>query len=118
MSQPDPNQNPFQASQQRPPAPQPDNVGDGTGGLIPYKNMHALVAYYLGVFSVIPCIGLFLGVAAVILGIIGLKKRNANPVIKGSAHAWIGIIVGGFFALVWGAAMVLMFAGAAMNAGR
>lgn len=117
MSQPDPNQNPFQAYGSVPPAP-PAGQGDSTGGLIPYKNMHALVAYYLGVFSIIPCLGFFLGVAAVVLGIIGLRKRKANPVIKGSAHAWIGIIAGGFFALLWGAAMALGIIGAAMNAGR
>lgn len=117
MAPHDPNQNPFQAYGGVPSSP-PANTGDGTGGLIPYKNMPALVAYYLGVFSLIPCLGFFLGVTAVVLGIIGLKKRAANPVIKGSAHAWIGIIVGGLFALVWGAAIALGIAGAVMNAGR
>ena len=29
------------------------------------------------------------------LGIVGLRRRAANPVIKGSAHAWIGIVLGG-----------------------
>ena len=115
MAQPDPNPNPFQAQGGMPHA-QPANTGDSTGGLIPYKNMPALISYYLGVFSIIPCLGLFLGIAAVVLGIIGIKKRNANPVIKGTAHAWIGIIAGGFFALVWGAVMILGIVGAAMNA--
>lgn len=75
--------------------------GDSTGGLIPYKNPKALTAYYLGLFSFIPCLGLPLGIAALVLGIMGLRARSRNPVIKGSVHAWIGILVGGFFALLW-----------------
>ena len=68
---------------------------DGTlGGLIPYKNVYALVSYYLGVFSLIPCIGILLGIAAVIVGILGLRFATKHPEAKGVVHAWIGIIVG------------------------
>jgi hypothetical protein len=69
--------------------------GDATGGIIPYKNPHALTAYYLGLFSIIPVIGFFLGCFAVPLGISGLKQRKKKPLIRGAAHAWIGIVVGG-----------------------
>jgi hypothetical protein len=69
--------------------------GDATGGLIPYKNPPALTAYYLGVFSLIPLIGLILGVAAVIMGVLGLRKRKALPQCRGGGHAWAGIILGG-----------------------
>ena len=81
--------------------------GDSTGGIIPYKNGPALVAYYLGVFSILPGIGLLLAVPALILGIMGLRKRNANPIIKGTLHAWVGIIMGGIFTLVWGGVLIL-----------
>jgi hypothetical protein len=78
-----------------PPAPPPiPEQGDATGGLIPYKNAPALVAYYLGIFGLIPAIGLLLAIAALILGIIGLRKRAKSPVVKGAVHAWIGIILG------------------------
>jgi len=80
---------------------------DSTGGIIPYKNGHALVAYYLGVFSILPGIGLLLGIPALILGIMGLRKRNANPIIKGTLHALVGIIMGGIFTLVWGGLLIL-----------
>lgn len=70
-------------------------TGDATGGIIPYKNPRALTAYYLAVFSIIPAIGFLLGAAAVVLGIMGLKQRKRNPVIRGAVHAWIGIIGGG-----------------------
>lgn len=52
-------------------------------------------------------LGFFLGVAALVLGIIGLKKRRENPAIKGSVHAWIGIGCGTVMALIWGAAIVI-----------
>ncbi len=81
--------------------------GDATGGLIPYKNSQALIAYYLGLFSLFPILGFFLAVPAVILGIRGLAARRRNPVIKGSVHAWIGIIVGGICMVVWG--VILFF---------
>jgi hypothetical protein len=75
--------------------------GDATGGVIPYKNPKALIAYYLGILSGLPLIGLPFGVAAFILGLLGLRDRKKNPVIKGSVHAGIGIGCGCFFSLLW-----------------
>jgi hypothetical protein len=75
--------------------------GDATGGLIPYRNPFALTAYYLAIFSLLPCIGLLLGLPAVICGILGLRAKSKNPAIKGTAHALIGIILGGLMTLVW-----------------
>lgn len=75
--------------------------GDATGGIIPYKNVPALISYYLGIFAVIPFLGIFLGIAALILGIMGLKQKKERPAIKGTVHAWIGIICGGIFATLW-----------------
>lgn len=77
----------------------PVNEGDATGGVIPYKNPAALIAYYLGVFSLIPFF--VIGIAALVLGIIGLRNRKRNPAIRGAIHAWIGIIVGGLFGVLW-----------------
>ena len=107
------NANPYAAPTpvDQPYAPQQYNSsqeGDGTGGVIPYKNPKALIAYYLGIVSGLPLIGLPFGVAAFVLGIMGLKARKRNPVIKGSAHAWIGIGCGGLFSLLW-AVLILGF---------
>lgn len=85
-----------------------DDPGDATGGVIPYKNPPALIAYYLGLFSLFPLLGFFLAVPAFILGIIGLKKRAENPAIKGSVHAAIGVGCGGVMAIVWGLAIISM----------
>lgn len=84
---------PYSQPQYPPPFP-PE--GDSTGGVIPYKNMPALLAYYLGILSLVCCIvGIPFGIVPLVLGIVGLKRRAANPAIKGSAHAWIGIVLGG-----------------------
>ena len=91
--------NPYQSppNYPNPQYPQyPHGQGDATGGVIPYKNPYALIAYYLGICSLLFCvIPLPLGIVPVVLGIIGLRKRAENPVIKGSVHAWIGIVLGG-----------------------
>jgi len=83
------------------------NQGDSTGGLIPYKNPKALIAYYLGILSGLPLIGLPLGIAAFVLGIMGLKDRKKNPAIKGSVHAGIGIGCGLIFTLLWGGLILI-----------
>ena len=88
------------------PAPSPPETGDATGGVIPYKNVPALLAYYCGVFSLIPCFPI--GIAGLVLGFYGLKRARANPAVRGQVHAWIGIVVGGFFGLVWLAVAVLV----------
>jgi len=112
------NQNPFSPNPQSnvvPPGtipphnyhPNPQQQGDATGGVIPYKNPQALLAYYLGILSGLPLIGLPLGIAAFILGILGLKARAKNPAIKGSVHAaGIGIGCGGLFAVIWGVSII------------
>ena len=101
-----PNQQSYAGDPMGHPAPQQDSQGDATGGLIPYKNAPALIAYYVSLLSLLPILGLPFGIAAFILGVIGLKKRAANPVIKGAAHAWIGIILGGGTTILWIGALV------------
>ncbi len=91
----------------------PQNEGDATGGLIPYKNPHALVAYYLSIVSMLPLIGIPFGIASIILGFMGLNRRKQNPVIKGSVHAWIGIVLGGLSLTCWSGVIVMMIVGAA-----
>ncbi|MEL6739065.1 MAG: hypothetical protein AAFP26_00240 [Planctomycetota bacterium] len=81
----------------------PNNLdsADATGGLIPYKNGPALAAYYCGIFLFIfGCVGLPVGIVAIVLGVKGLKKRKAHPAIAGSVHAWIGIVLGSLSTLL------------------
>ena len=92
------------------------NQGDATGGLIPYKNPKALISYYLGIAALLPIIGFPFGIASFVLGILGLKARKANPAIKGSVHAWIGILFGmfsvGLYGLIILFGIIGLFAGA------
>jgi uncharacterized protein YqgC (DUF456 family) len=79
--------------------PQPARDDDPIATIIPYKNKKALIGYYLGVFSLIPCLGLGLGPAALFLGIKGLAFVRDHPEAKGTAHAWVAIVLGGLTSL-------------------
>jgi hypothetical protein len=81
----------------------------GSGNpLIPTGNPLALIAYYCGVFSLIPCVGLLLGPMALGLGIAGLKAHRRNPQLFGKGHAWAGIILGAITGLGNWAGLVVM----------
>jgi hypothetical protein len=83
-------------SMQEPPIRVTDGGGvdEAVATIIPYKNPAALVAYYLGLFSCFPVLGLPLAIVALVLAVKGFKARRLNPQAHGSAHAWIGIICG------------------------
>lgn len=81
--------------------------------IIPYKNPPALIGYYIGIVSWIPLVGLIAGPTAIVLGIIGLKRRKRQPQVRGMAHAWIAIIMG----LISTGCVISIIAGA-MNANR
>lgn len=72
--------------------PVPGNEALAT--VIPYKNAAALLAYYLGLFSCFPVLGFPLAIVALVAGVKGWKAVRANPVVHGTAHAWIGLICG------------------------
>jgi hypothetical protein len=82
---------------------------DAVETLIPYRNPKGLVAYYLGVFSVICGLGLLLGPAALVLGIMGLRHSQRYPRAGGAGHAITGIVLGALSSLVnWGVLIVLL----------
>lgn len=88
----------------------PVQSGGGLNTIIPYKNVRALLAYYFAVFSVIPVFGILLGLLAFALGISALRFRRKNPAAGGVVHAWIGILVGGFFGFLWLVLAIWLFA--------
>jgi Na+/glutamate symporter len=69
----------------------PATPADPLATMVPYKNPQALTSYYLGLFAIFPVLGLFLGIAALVLGTRGLKFQKEFPESKGKAHAGIGI---------------------------
>jgi hypothetical protein len=74
--------------------------------LVPYKNPRALLAYYCGVFSLVPVFGLVLALAALILGVLGYRYGRVHPTAKGTGHAVAGIV----FALMGLALNAVLFA--------
>ena len=78
-----PREQTFDPREHRPPG-----QGDATGGVIPYKNPAALAACYLGLFSLLPVVGIVLAILALILGIVGLRRsRGLFTQVLGSAAA-------------------------------
>ncbi|MBM3498656.1 MAG: hypothetical protein FJX74_08275 [Armatimonadetes bacterium] len=67
---------------------------DATERMIPYRNPAALVAYYVGIAGIIPCVGLICAAISIPAGIMGLQAARDQPRRRGTAHAWVGIIVG------------------------
>ena len=66
------------------------------------------MAYCLGVVSVLPPFGAFLGIPALILGIAGLRYQRRHPETNGGFHAWMGVVLGGVFSLVYLTLIVLV----------
>lgn len=101
--------NPYASRGMQKPTTTEAPVDPNYGGMIPYKNPKALIAYYLGLFSLLPLIGFFLGIAALTLGIMGLRDRARRPEIKGHVHAGIGIGCGTLTTIGYGIMIVGIF---------
>jgi hypothetical protein len=88
----------------------PEPGGDETvATLIPFRNMPALVGYYVSIASLIPAAGLVAGPAAVALGVVGYRKSRQQPRIKGAVHAWVAIVVGTLTSVAnWGLVIMLL----------
>jgi predicted RNA-binding Zn-ribbon protein involved in translation (DUF1610 family) len=84
--------------------------------LIPYKNGYALAAYYLGLLGMLPCAPI--GIAAFVLGILGVMKVRKNPEVHGTVHAWIGIVMGFFFGGLWTILTIVGMVAAVMEANK
>ncbi len=81
-----------------------------TDHLIPVKNPASLVAYYCGVFGLIPCATPLLGPASLIAGIIGMRQARERAV--GFTHSLTGIILGSLetIAMVIGIYLLVRYA--------
>jgi uncharacterized protein YqgC (DUF456 family) len=59
-----------------------------------YPNGWLLIAYYMGLFSLLPVFGIFLGPVGGVLGIYGLVVRKKKKETRGLWMGRIAIIVG------------------------
>jgi hypothetical protein len=80
--------------------PEPEDDEDaaaddgGISTLIPYRNPQALAAYYLGLFALIPIIGLLTAPFAIVCGVLGVRAARRDKNAKGTVHALIGVLFG------------------------
>ena len=95
----------------RPQGIQPSTPPTLADHIIPARNPQALIGYYLGVFSLIPCLGNLLGPAALALGILALRARRREPNLPGATHAIVAIVLGSLTTLVYWGAIILMLIG-------
>lgn len=83
---------------------------DASQAVIPTANPAALMGYYAGCFSIIPFFGLLLGPLALVLGLVGRSKITKDPRLPGTAHAWVGIVMGALVTLAHlGLVLMIMF---------
>ncbi|MFA6045800.1 MAG: hypothetical protein WC718_12525 [Phycisphaerales bacterium] len=86
-----------------PPQFQPSAGDEMVATVIPYRNKAALVGYYVSIGSLIPGLGLLLGPAAMVLGVMGIKRVRAEPKVRGTAHAIVALVLGSITTLgYWG----------------
>lgn len=113
--------NPYSAphsDQRKPYAGGPGGGDEAVATIIPYKNAAALTAYYLGLFSCFPFLGLPMAVIALVLGVKGLKAVHRDARVHGTAHAWIGLVcgtIGLLINLVFVIGLVVALVGASMS---
>ena len=93
-----------------PEAPQTDQPqNDSVQTLIPTKNMPSLLAYYFGIFGLVPILGLPFTFAALIFGIIGLKRFARNPTPGAKGHAITGLVLASIQLFLFIAFIALLF---------
>jgi len=59
--------------------------------MIPTENPDALVSYYVGLFSILPLFGLFMGPFAIWKGRSAKALAKERPEVAGKTHAAVGI---------------------------
>jgi hypothetical protein len=89
-----------------------DDHDDPVQTVVPYKNPLALIAYYCGIFTLVPVAGLVVGPVSVLLGVLGYRHGLRHPSAKGTGHAVAGIVFGviGFIINVVGCYLLVRYA--------
>ena len=59
--------------------------------IIPWRNKYAIIGYYIGIFGLIPLLGIPLALCAIVLGILGIGQWKKNHRAHGLAHSIIAI---------------------------
>src|SRR5437870_4183271 len=64
------------------------------GSFTPWKNPAAVYAYAVALAGMTPILGLVLGPAAIVFGLVGRARLRRNPEIKGLGFIHAGIAIG------------------------
>jgi hypothetical protein len=65
------------------------------GSFTPWKNPPAVYAYAVALAGMTPILGLVLGPAAIVFGLVGRARFRRNPEVRGQSFFRAGIILGG-----------------------
>jgi len=68
----------------------------------------ALFGYYLGVGSLIPVLGMLFALPALVCGIMGAIKANADPQVGGMGHAITAIVLSIAGPLLWAGVAIFL----------
>ena len=91
----EPSPPPTTPSTEAPPMPRAeDHTLNTMDHILPARNIPALVSWYLGVFGLIPILGIPLSLAAIVSGIYGIIIAKRPEIQVGRGHAIAGIILG------------------------
>ena len=77
--------------------------------MVPTRNIPALTSWYLGVFGLIPILGIPLSLGAIVSGIFGIKVARKPDVQMGRGHAIAGIILGTLMGVLLPLALCLLY---------
>jgi len=78
----------------RPRSRNPAGTGDVFGDFTPRRNPLAVRSYVTALYGLTPLLGLVLGLVAIVLGLIGLKRQRLDPDVGGANFATAGIVIG------------------------
>ena len=94
MSTDAPTDRPAPAKPRRPRRRELLDEGGVFGSFTPWKNPAAVYSYAVGLAGMTPVLGLLLGPAAIVLGLVGHARLRRNPEIKGLSFIRAGIVLG------------------------
>jgi hypothetical protein len=65
----------------------------GVERIVPYRNLPALIGYYVGVAALIPFLSFVLAPIAILLGVYGIVYGVQNPRAKAPGHSITAIVL-------------------------
>jgi hypothetical protein len=74
-------------------------------------NRTAVLAYRCASYGLLPGVGLVLGLAAIVLGILGYRHFKAAPETRGASHSVAAVVLGAMEVVSNGAGVIFLWIG-------